>query len=355
MQRCAAPARQWWFVGAGSTAERDSTMLLSNVDDSDAVVDVVLRGADGPLETTGAQGVRVGAGQTVDLRLFDLVAGEDDVALEVVATQGRVVAAVSDDWSGVDVVGSDWLPASPAPAETVLLPGVLDPGPRSRLVVANASESATPVDVSLVDDSGTFLPTNAPSVVAPAGGVVSVRLPDVGAGAALLVEADTPVTAAVRIGTDSDVGYAVQGPQLDGPTVVPVDLGRSLGDATLRLHLAAVLDREADTGTETPPARRATVAAYDADGTELAGTDVEVGAGTAAVVDPVEDLELSGPEREDVAYLVVTPDDPGERAGPLLGTAVMLDRAGRVALLPLDTGVIRVVVPVVTPSVVPQS
>ncbi len=310
VQRCAAPARQWWFVGAGSSAERESTLLLSNVDESDAVVDVVLRGADGPLETTGAEDVRIAAGENVDLPLSGLVAGESDVAVEVVAAQGRVVAAVADDWSGVDVVGSDWLPASPAPAETVLLPGVLDPDPRSRLVVANASGSAAPVDVSLVDDNGTFVPTDAPRVVAPAGGVVSVRLPDVGDGAALLVQADTPVTAAVRVGTATDVGYAVQGPALDGPAVVPVDLGSSLDDAALRLHLAAVLDPDAGNGTESPPARTATVAAYDADGAELATHRRRGECGDRRGRRPGEG---SRPQRfgaRGTAYLVVTPDEP---------------------------------------------
>ena len=244
---------------------------------------------------------------------------------------------------------------SGSPRGTVLLPGVLDPDPESRLVVANASGSAAPVDVSLVDDNGTFVPTDVPRVVAPAGGVVSVRLPDVGDGAAVLVQADTPVTAVVRVGTDTDVGYAVQGPALDGPAVVPVDLGNGLDDAALRLHLAAVLDPDAGPDTESPPARHATVAAYDADGAELASTDVEVGAGTAQVVDPVKDLDLSGSDRADTAYLVITPDEAAGRAGPLLGTAVLGGPAGRVALLPLDTGVIRVDVPVVTPSVVPRS
>jgi len=362
VRQCDGPARQWWFVGAGSSTLRESTLVLTNVDASDAVVDVVLGGTGGPLDAVGADGVRVGAGETVRLPLGGLVAGEEEVSAAVVASQGRVVAAVADEWSGGLVpLGSEWIPATAAPATRVLLAGVAVDGPRSLLVVANASQVATPVNLSVVDDRGTFVPTEGDTELdVPAGGVASVRLPaDVrGTGpgsSALVVEAEQPITASVRsrtgtaTGTSADIAYGVAGPELAEPAVVPVDLGRSLAGARLALQLAAGLPGQAG---PVPAARRVTVTGHAADGA-VTGTDtVDITPGTAQLVDLAE-LDLTGAAPQSTRYLVLRPDAGSDRApAPLVGT-VVLRAAGSVAALPLDAGLTRVPVPALAPAVVP--
>ena len=357
VQRCDAPARQWWFTGAGSSTERESTLVLSNVDASEAVVDVVLRTERGVADTVGTEGVRVRAGEVVTLPLGGLVAGTDEVAAEVDATQGRVVAAVADDWSGgVDSLGSDWLAPGVAPSTRLLLPGVVDAGPRSRLVLANPTDSVTPVDVAVVDDTGTFVPTGKDAQVSlPASGVASVPLPeDIGDGAAVLVEADTPVTAAVRVASGSDVAYTAGAPELTGPAVVPLDLGDSTDDVEVRLQLAAAAapDGDDDGDDDAAGAANVTVTGYDADGAETASGDVSVAPGTGQLVDPRDDLDFTAQQLRDTAYLVVAP--AGRRGGSvLLGAAVLRAPDGRVAVLPLDPGLERVETPVLVPSVAP--
>lgn len=356
VQRCAAPARQWWFVGAGSSTERESTLLLSNPDATDAVVDVTLRGDEGPLETVGTDGVRVRAGETVPLPLAELVAGEEEVAVEVDAAQGRVVAAVADAWSGsVDPRGTAWLPAAAAPAEQVLLPGVADGGPRSRLVVANPGVSGTTVDLSVVDADGSFVPSRGETeLTVPAGGVAVVDAPSAPDTAGdetygVLVEARTPVTAALRLATSADVGYVVAGPTLTGPAVLPVDLGESLADSTavLSVALPVPLDLAA---ADVPPARSVRVLARGSAGEVLAESTVEVPAGTLQQL-AVDDLDLSAGDRADVAYLEVRPSRGGDggEAG-LLGAATWLGPSDLAAVLPLDSGLVRVPLPVVTPA-----
>jgi len=350
VQRCHAPARQWWFVGAGSSTERESTLVLGNVDGTDAVVDVVLRTADGVADTVGTDGVRVRAGGTVAMPLAGLVAGEDEVAIDVEATQGRVVAAVADAWSGgADDLGSDWLTPGAAPATRVLVPGVVDAATGSRLVLANPTDSTTPVSLSVVDGSGTFEPTRGQSrLTLPAGGLTSVPLPaDVGDAAAVLVEADNPVQAAVRVASGSDVGYAVAAPTLSDAAVVPLDLGASTTGAAVRVHLAALLAP----GAQEAATARAAVTGYDSSGSETGSARVEVLAGTALLVDPADDLGLSAPQLADTAYLVVEP--VGRDTVPLVGTTVLAAPDGRVAVLPLDTGLVRVQAPTLVPSVVP--
>ena len=90
--------------------------------------------------------------------------------------------------------------------------------------------------------------------------------------------------------------------------------------------------------------RTDTVTAYDTSGAELTSTRVEVAAGTAVVVDPSD--------RAQPAYLVVFPDRPPGGAGALLATAELGYPGGGLAMLPLETGLVRVTVPVVTPQVV---
>ena len=349
VQRCAAPARQWWFVGAGSSAERGSTLVLSNVDGTDAVVDVELRTENGVADTVGTDGVRVRAGETLTMPLAELVAGEEEVAIDVAATQGRVVAGVADDWSGgVESLGSAWLPPGGEPSTSVLLPGLVDAGPRSRLVVANPSDATTPVRISVVDESGTFEPTGGESrLTLPADGLAAVPLPgDLGDQAAVLVEADTPVQATVRVATGSDVDYAVAAPALDDASVVPVDLGDSTSAADVHLQLSAVLESGADEAAT----RTATVTGYDETGSETGSGEVEVLAGTALEVDPDKDLDLTKPQLADTAYLVV---EPGRGNTPLVGSAGLHAPDGRVAVLPLTSGLVRVQTPVLVPSVVP--
>ncbi len=355
VQRCDAPARQWWFTGAGSSTERESTLVLSNVDASEAVVDVVLRTEQGVADTVGTEGVRVRAGEVVTLPLGGLVAGTEEVAVEVDATQGRVVAAVADDWSGgVDSLGSDWLAPGVSPSTRLLLPGVVDAGPRSRLVLANPTDSVTPVDIAVVDDTGTFVPTGKDAQVSlPASGVASVPLPeDIGDGAAVLVEASTPVTAAVRVASGSDVAYTAGAPELTAPAVVPLDLGDSTDDIEVRLQLAAPAAPASEGDDGAAGAANVTITGYDADGTETASGDVSVAPGTGLLVDPRDDLDFTAEQLRDTAYLVAEP--AGRRGGSvLLGAAVLRAPDGRVAILPLDPGLERVDAPTLVPSVAP--
>ena len=169
---------------------------------------------------------------------------------------------------------------------------------------------------------------------------------DLGDQAAVLVEADTPVQAAVRVATGSDVDYAVAGPALDDAAVVPVDLGDSATGADVRLQLSAVLESGADEAAT----RTATVTGYDETGSETGSGEVEVLAGTAQEVDPDKDLDLTKPQLADTAYLVV---EPGRGRAPLVGSAGLGAPDGRVAVLPLTSGLVRVQTPVLVPSVVP--
>ena len=349
VQRCAEPARRWWFVGAGSTPSRDGTLLLSAPAGTDAVVDVVLRGPEGVLPAVRTEDLRVDAGDVVALTLSDVVAGTDDVAVEVEASQGRVVAALADTWGGgLRPQGTDWLPAAAAPARTVLVPGIVSTGTAPLLVVANPQEQSVVARPALVTGNGRASVPGAESVQVPAGGVATVPLPKpVDPGTSVEVRADGPVTAAVRLDDGSDVGLPAGAPPLAGVAAVPLGLGAVPAAPTLTL--AAVL---VDPDTRAVRSRSVRLGGFSEDGQQLGAGRVEVPAGTSLELDPGRALDLPRGRLRDLAYLLVEPGAAGAAAVPLVGAVTLRGPAG-LAVLPLQALVTEVTIPALVPRVVP--
>ncbi len=349
VQRCAEPARRWHFVGAGSTPSRDGTLLLSAPAGTDAVVDVVLRGPEGVLPAVRTEDVRVGDGDVVALTLSDVVAGTDDVAVEVEASQGRVVAALADTWAGgLSAQGTDWLPAAAAPARTVLVPGVVDTRTAPLLVVANPGQQSVVARPALVAGSGRVSVPGAESVQVPAGGVATVPLPKrVEPGTSVEVRADGPVTAAVRLDDGADVALPPGAAPLTGAAVVPLGLGAVT--ATPTLTLAAVL---VDPDTRAVRSRTVRLAGYSEDGQRLAAGRVELPAGTSVQVDLLRTLDLPRSRLRNLAYLLIEPSAAGVATVPLVGAVTLRGPAG-LAVLPLQSLVTDVTIPALVPQVVP--
>ena len=47
---CAVAASEFWFVGGGAIAGRQTRIVLVNPDETSAVVDVIVRGPDGVID-----------------------------------------------------------------------------------------------------------------------------------------------------------------------------------------------------------------------------------------------------------------------------------------------------------------
>jgi len=312
---CPAPRRSWWFVGAGATVQHSSTLVITNPDPAEAIATAQVHGPDGLLDTVGTTGMVVPPGRSVAVDLAQVAAGQDDLAINVEASQGRVVAAVLDRWSTVQgPAGTEWLPPAAAPAAAVTITGAAaGGGERQRLLVANPGSRTTRVELEVSDPAGTFGPEGARPVDVAPGSVARIDLPPSGSGKALALRlsSDTPVTAALRLRTAGgrpDVAYAVASAALPQPSVAPVRSGSGDRVHLPRLQLTAVDPDQAAT---------ATVEVYDAAGRLLGSTAVDVPAGTAQ--------RATGPRRVDgnPAYLVLLPGDE-----PLHASAVYDARSG---------------------------
>jgi hypothetical protein len=198
---CAPAASQFWFVGGGSVAGRQTRVVLVNPDDNAAVVDVLIYGTAGLLDAPGGRGLVVPPGSRLVVRLDALTPGEKSTAFHVIARTGRIGAAIDDQQMlGLKSVGADWIAPAAPPARTVYVPGVL-PGAGARVlsVVAPGDQDAV-VKIGIISSIGTFAPVERDEVKVPAGTVISVDMSSVTGEQPVTLEltSDQPIVAGMR-------------------------------------------------------------------------------------------------------------------------------------------------------------
>lgn len=286
VQDCAQPRSEWWFTGAGAGLDHSSELLLVNTDPGPAVVDVVALGPEGVVDSVGTRGITVAPGEVERVDLLDVAPQAEEIAVQVRASRGRVVAALSDTLSsGAGVAaGREWIPAQGGPTREVRLTPLPLRADRRTLVVANPSGREALVEVELAGESGTFVPTGLEPLRVPPGAVVTADLaPAVGRDAsAVLLHSPVPVTATVRSVSGVDHTYAAAVRPLRRPAAAV------LPTSTAALHLTA-----GDRGGA------ATVTTYAADGQRLSSAEVTVPAAStfAQAMDPKAASVLVTPSR----------------------------------------------------------
>lgn len=198
---CAPAASEFWFVGGGAVAGRVTRVLLVNPDETAAVVDVIVHGTTGVLEAPAGRGLVVPPQSRINLRLDVLVPGETATALHVVARTGRVGASVNDiQQSGLDTVGTDWIPPAAAPTTKVYVPGVAPQQGARVLSLVSTTENDAIVRVRLITPDGTFAPAERSEIEVPALSVVTLDMAPVigGVPATLELTSTHPIVAGLR-------------------------------------------------------------------------------------------------------------------------------------------------------------
>jgi Family of unknown function (DUF5719) len=318
---CSAPRASWWFTGPGAGLGHTSTLVMANVDPGPAVVDVRVFGPDGKVDTIGTLGITIAPGTRQTLNLADVAPQTDEMALQVQASRGRVVAAVADTFAprvGTPT-GSEWVPDQTAPSRVVRLAGLPQKATSRTLLIGNPSDLEAIVEVQVSGRSGTFTPVGLGEIRVGPGAVESTDLTKAVGDepVAVLLRSGLPVTATVRSTTPFDSSYAAPVVPLVGRSAAPVVPG---ADNTVQLTAG---DHEAS----------AMVRAYDARGHELAAEQLVIKAKTTSTWVP----------GKAAAYVVVTPGN-----GSVSG-AVSLSGAG-VSQIPLVPLPIRFQRPTVLPA-----
>jgi hypothetical protein len=222
---CAVPGRQWWFVGAGSQLGRGAALLVSNAAEEPARFDITLYSGAGPVQALAGKGIDLGPSSSVRLRLDALAPDEELLAIQVLATSGRVAAAVRDVAvpSEDRPRGVDFIPPAQAPATRLVIAGIpAGDGDRDLVLVNPGSQFAT-VSPRLLTESGPVPLEGLAAVAVPAGAIIRVDLNRVLAGRSgtLDLTSDVPVTGGARAvwggGARRDVMWLAAVPLIGGP------------------------------------------------------------------------------------------------------------------------------------------
>jgi hypothetical protein len=320
---CSGVVDDAWLLGLGSGDKHFSTLILTNLADSPAAVDLTLWGPEGRIDAVDAEGVTIEPRSVSRIRLDTLAAGEPELALHVQRRRGSVSAVVNDTSTAVSR-GTEPVSAAQAPSREQVIGGLVDGAGGRTLLVLNPGTSTARVDVEVIGGEGTFTPEGLEQIAVKAGTVRAVTVPETaGSGVqALRLTSDRPVASTVRMTpTPADHAYAEAAPALTGPAVVPVALGPA--GTVPRLVLTA-------------PGGAASVQiqAFAADMQPLESSTVQVPAGTT------RDAAV---EAEGAAYLVV-------RAKGQVVAAATYAKGDAVSSLVLRDAPIRARAPQVSPA-----
>ncbi len=331
--RCAAPGREFWFVGGSGEVGRRGRLVLSNPAAVPAVVDVSVWDESGPVDAPATQDIAIPARSQHLLLLDALAPTAQRIGVRVSASQGRIAASLEvRENDKLEPHGVTFIPAAAEPATEIVVPGVPRHGERTLRILAPGDTDAI-VSLRLFGPDGPFSPVGQDVVTVPAGTVAEVPIDDAAAKAAVAVEleSDVPVTASVRVvdapsDTAPELAYTAATAALDG--TAPALLGPNQADLKTRLLVTAVGDLPA----------RALVRSLKADGTVAEEQTVDVpGRSTVEVaVKPVPKNRWT--------TIVVEPAEPGTVAvtREIVGSD---DDGALLDLLPLVAPVVSVQVP----------
>lgn len=325
---CRAPSYDEWFVGIGASARHSTVVELVNPDDGDAVVDLALHGATGPVEEPALRGIEVPAHGVKRLDLARVAPREEATAAHLTVVRGRVTATARTTWDplGRGRVTTDFLPSDADPATSSLLLGIPDKPAQATLYVANPGDDEVRVSLRMVTEQATFTPTNAPDITVAAGAMETVDLSKLLRGAVakgvvgLELESTGPVASSFLGLVDDDLVLLAPAPEVSEPAAVVVPTGAKtlvLGGA----RKTAVVH----------------VTSYDARGRELAKKQVEIGADRA--------VTLALPAQATSVTVL-------SRATPI-GAVVLLPAGGRnagLATLRVRPAELEAQIPVVIPA-----
>ncbi|GAA2623606.1 DUF5719 family protein [Actinomadura fulvescens] len=313
--RCARPGTDAWFLGPGPVAAERIELYLTNVDAQPASVDVTALSGEGPLDTVDGHGTPVEPYRTKIVRiggsaegLGDIVTTARDLALRVRATTGRVAASVRVRIG--EKKGIEWMPQAPAPATSLVVPGVPGGGGRRQLLVGVPGEQDARIRIQVITTSGAFAPQGQDVLDAPAETVTPLDLDRALSGkpAAVRLVSDRPIVAGLSAQRGADVAF--------GTATLP--LGPHGGLVTDN-RFAAYLQLTAPAGAAT-----VRVTAVDAQG-QGTPQDVRIGAGRTV------EIKLAGPRPGGAGYGALIVPRPG--SGPVHAARTLSTGKGDTGLL----------------------
>ncbi|WP_344263517.1 DUF5719 family protein [Actinomadura napierensis] len=244
--RCARPGTDLWFLGPGPLAADGLDLYLTNVDAQPASVDLAAMSGEGPLDTTEGRATPVAPYSTSVIKiggqpegLGDIVETARDLALNVHTTAGRVAASLRVRIGKKK--GVEWLPLSPEPAASLVVPGVPGGDGQRRLLLAVPGETDARIKVRAVTADGAFAPQGQDEVDAPAQSVTAIDLAGAlsGRAAAVRLDSDQPIIGGFSAARGADVAYGTATEPLGGASGASAVIADDRYDASVTLTAPA--------------------------------------------------------------------------------------------------------------------
>ena len=244
---CTTPGTDFWFSGADSDKGSSDYLELTNVESTEANVDVQIFNSSGEVEGASASSINVPADSSTPVLLGPLLSPGNNntyLSVHVSVRSGRVATALHAD-SGSK--GADWLPATTAGTTQVIagLPGDITD---ATLVLDDPGTTDADLNIQLATANGWITPSTHGTVQVKAGQVTSVDLGSLklsGQPVALRLspadktQAAAPVVAGLQVvrnsGGTTDVGYLAGSDPIGQRATVA---GNTAGQSTLMLTAA---------------------------------------------------------------------------------------------------------------------
>ena len=197
---CSSPTTLQWCPGVGSSDVNQTELILTNPDESQAVVDLRFFGRDGRVAVPGSPNIAVGGRSSRTVSLGTLVKTEGPLSVAVRTSSGRIAAVARGLRQFKQApAGADWQPAAAAPATSVVIPAIPDGDGVRRLTVTNPGTVRAAVTISALGVQGAFAPAGAETLDLEPESTAEVDLTAGLAGepGAIKLTSDQPVTGAV--------------------------------------------------------------------------------------------------------------------------------------------------------------
>ena len=333
--RCNGPGTDFWFVGPGQESAAHIQLYLMNVDGQQADAQVTALTDSGPLLGNTDAGIVVPPHGMVIQSLGKLLHKSRFVALHVSTTLGRVVAAVRETKSTSEPGG--WLPVTQAPAKRLVLPGLPGTAGTRELYVVVPGSGDAQVKLTAVTPKGSYQPTGGSGIDLPGGSAAGVPLPSLsGIPAAVEISSNVPVTAAIMVpggaaGSPGAITAAAGPVQQQG--VLAANPGSAAGSAELVLSA--------------PRAAASVLVTVATSASAFAGQTGRVVAVAAGHTLSMRVRPPPGTPRT-ATFAVLITVQPG--SGPVYAGRVISTGSGVQSILPVDSSLIWIPLPVVHDS-----
>jgi len=318
---CVGAESNWRFTGLQTTTGSSSVLQLANPTSTTAQVSIELRGEDGLIDTSTLQEIVLGPGASRAIVLGGYAQGRESVSANIRSLGGKITASVQQSaLRGLTPSGVDFVAANAPAANTQVIPGVwidekanideLTRDAAAKTLVPQLHVSATGsqgagFSVKVLDARGEVAANFGEHLAVASNATSALNLRQLTAGYyTIVVEADEPVTAAVRMvrgknpKDSSDTAWAASAQALNGNQVVPLS-----AHGTSTFTLAA-------------PGEAASVSAIvvGKDGKLSDAQQLEVPAGTSRIFKPTDVAEnaaavlFQGDSNAYIAQTLLGPD-----------------------------------------------